>query len=137
MPHVLSQPEFGPGSGNPRLAAANDPGTAEHAQMLQLLTGGKQKKNKRGGAEASQFNLQYNPGGQNPNTIVATLQGNQLQSAENAKLDGALANSAVANGAVAKGGAHTKGTKKKRRRGTKKRMATKRRRKGRSSKKRR
>ncbi len=132
MPHVLSQPEFGPGSGNPRLAAANDPGTAEHAQMLQLLTGGKPKKNKSGGAEASQFNLQYNPGGQNPNTIVATLQGNQLQSAENAKLDGALANSAVA-----KGGAQTKGSKKKRRRGTKKRMATKRRRKGRSSKKRR
>ena len=90
MVHVLSRPEFGPGSGYPRLAAANDPGTQEHAQMLQLLTGGKPKKNKWGGADASQFNLQYNPGSQNPNTIVTKLQETQLQSAENAKLDGAL-----------------------------------------------
>ena len=34
MVQVLSQPTFNVGSGNPRLAAANDPGTAEHAQML-------------------------------------------------------------------------------------------------------
>ena len=126
MVQVLSQPTFNVGSGNPRFAAANDTGTKDHAKMLELLTGGKKRKT-RGGAEASQFNLQYNPGGQNPNTIVATLQGNQLQSAENAKLDGALANSAVA-----KGGARTK---KKRRRGTKKRMATKRKSKRRTNRK--
>ena len=133
MVQVLSQPTFNVGSGNPRFAAANDTGTKDHAKMLELLTGGKKRKT-RGGAEASQFNLQYNPGGQNPNTIVATLQGNQLQSAENAKLDGALANSAVANG-----GARTKGSKKKKNKTKtrKRRTATKRRRKGRSSKKRR
>jgi hypothetical protein len=91
MTHVLSQPEFGPGSGNPRDDAyqQGNQHINQHAQMLQHLTGGKKRKT-RGGAEAAQFNLQYNPGGQNPNTIVTKLQETQLQSAENAKLDGAL-----------------------------------------------
>ena len=128
MVQLLSQPTFNVGSGNPRLAAANDTGTKDHAKMLELLTGGKKRKT-RGGAEAAQFNLQYNPGGQNPNTIVTKLQESQIQSAENAKLDGAL----VSGGAVAKGSRKKKNKTKTRKR----RTATKRKSKRRTNRKKR
>ena len=116
---TLSQPEFDARNGNPREAAyqAGNQATEQHRQMLQHLTGGKKRKT-RGGAEAAQFNLQYNPGGQNPNTIVTKLQETQLQTDANAKLDGGLAS----GGAVAR----KKKTKTRKRRNATKRKSKRR-----------